>query len=103
MVWLIGTKIDVVASYSLQQYLSFDNVFILPFLNKNGGFILFWKSSISLNFLCIGNSFVVYEIDHPIITNEKIALCCGCVPLYYHVKINAWLSLLNMMYNDFHP
>lgn len=69
------TKIDLVAFYSLQQYLGFDNVFVLPTLNKNGGFILFWKSSISLNFLYTSNSFVVCETDHPIISNETIVMC----------------------------
>lgn len=41
MVWLMETKIDAVASYSLQRYLGFDNVFVLRASNKKGGFILF--------------------------------------------------------------
>lgn len=56
MIWLMEIKINAITSYSLQEYLGYDNMLVLPALNKSGGFILFWKSYISLNFLHIGIS-----------------------------------------------
>lgn len=91
MVWLMETKIDAVASYSLQRYLGFDNVFVLRASNKKGGFILFWKIYISLNLMHTRKSFIVSEIYHPVLAKwKKIVLCCIYMIQNIH---NPWVLL----------